>query len=207
MANTKAKAPTIYIRGIALFPKLDRPYRWDDASERSVPDPDGEFSVGVIVPEDKASAIQRNVLAFAKEVMGKVPKKVPFKPEVDKETLEETNNIIVTAKQYGKDRDGQLRAIPHFDSAGNALPKDFRLTGGSEVVIKVRPSTYKAQGGGVKLYLDGVQVVKYREPESRNMFAPVEDGEFTYDQGNDNASGNYADEADSADEPEGEAEF
>lgn len=170
--SSKIKSKSIFIRGIAAYPKLHKPYKWNDANERSEPNADGEYSTGVVV---KNSGIADNIIAsikeWAKENNISKVKNFPWK-EVD-------GNMVFTGKQYGKDKDGNLKKLPKVDASGNPLPSDFLVTGGSEIVLKVRPSHYKAQGGGIKLYIDAVQVVKYVELDRDFGFDKHDDG-FTY---------------------------
>lgn len=197
MAAIKAK---YFVRGIASYPKLHKAHKWDDAKNRSVPDPNGEYETGIVLSEEDASKLQANVKQWAKDNNHK-PKKWPWRPEIDKATEEETGRVIFTAKQYAKDQDGEERKIPHVDAGGKPLPANFRLTGGSTIVAKVRPSFYKAQGGGIKLYLDAVQVVAYVEYENDHGFSAQEgyraSGEDTADdedEGDDSSDNNESED-------------
>lgn len=162
-------------RGTANYPKTDRGYKWSDSANRSVPDPDGEYLLDVVFTPEAAANITRVVNTFIKDNNLKA-KKLPYKPYKDKEG-NETGDVIVSFKQYAKNQDGTKRALPHFDSKAIPLPSSFQLTHGSTVIVSYRPFHYKAQGGGIKLYLDGVQVIELGERS--NMFAPEDDG-FTY---------------------------
>lgn len=173
-----AKKNAISIRGKARWPKLDQPYKYDMAAQRSVPDPDGKLSIDVIVDAGPAEKIITAIKAAAREGGLTKVKNWPYEPETDRETGEETGRTIFKAWQYGKKKDGSVRKMPHWDAKVEKLPDGFRLTSGSEVIISVRPSAYKTLGGGVCLYLDGVQVVKYVEPDGNPGFTAVDDGEF-----------------------------
>jgi hypothetical protein len=180
----KKKAPRLYIRGIARYTKTDKAYKFDKAAKKSVPDPDGKLSIEVILDSEAAEAHQETIKNFAKEAGLKLAnvKNWPFKPELDKDNDDEpTGRIVFGAWQYGKSKDGATRKMVHVDSRGKVLPSGFRLTSGSEVIIAVRPNAYKELGGGVNLYLDGVQVVKYVERDGNPGFGVVSDGEFTAD--------------------------
>lgn len=181
-----AKRETVkfYIRGVARYPKTDKAYSYDKAQKKSVPDPEGKLSVEVIVDPAKAEGYEAIINDFVK-AQGKKPEKLknkPFAPEVDKETDEETGNVVFKAWQYGQSKDGKARKMGHFDSRGKPLGGDFRLTSGSEVIIAVRANLYNELGGGVNLYLDGVQVVKYREFDGNPGFGAVDDGDFIGDE-------------------------
>jgi hypothetical protein len=163
---------TALIRGVAVFPKTNRPVSWDDAANRSVPDPDGSYECKVAISAEQGRKIKAGLDAFAKETGVKNPKH-PISMEIDKETGEETGRYLITAKQYGKDRDGATKRIVHFDGKARPLPKDFILTSGSEVIVSAYATSYKK---GTSLKIDSIQVVKYVEQQSRNPFSALEDG-------------------------------
>jgi hypothetical protein len=170
-------------RGIARYPKTDKAYTFDKASQRSVPDPDGKFSLEVIFEGNDAD----NVIALVKETAKEAGLKLanvknwPFKPEIDSETDEETGRTIIKFSQSGKDKYGEAKTIRHFDARVRPLPKSFKLTSGSEVIVAYRPRAFKELGGGVSLYLDSVQVTKFVEAQAANPgFEAQEDG-FEYE--------------------------
>jgi hypothetical protein len=201
--TTKTKAPKLFIRGVARFPKTDKAYSYSKEQKKSIPDPKGKLSVEVIVSAEAARRFQTQIEDYAKSEGLKKPKNWPFSAEVDKDTDEETGNVIFKAWQYGQSKDGAPRRMGHFDSRGKPLPSSFRLTSGSEIIIGVRPNAYKELGGGVNLYLDGVQVVRYREFDGNPGFGVVEDGDFQADD-EDNAS-DFADASGAeGDAPSGE---
>lgn len=196
----KAKAPRWYIRGVARYAKTDKAYSFDKAQKKSVPDPAGKLSLEVILSEQEAAKHIANVAEFAKEQGLKKYKNEPFAAEVDKETDEETGNVVFKAWQYGQSKDGSSRKMAHFDSKGKGLPSGFKLTNGSVVIMAVRPNAYKELGGGVNLYLDGVQVVKYREFDGNPGFGAVDDGEYIGGDEDEDDSGSDEDTADETDD-------
>lgn len=179
MANSKNTLVTP--RGTALYPKIDQPYKYSEAANRSVPDPDGEFELRVIFDAEATETIKSAVKMWASNHDNpKVSKakKMPWRPEV--QDGEETDRFVVTFKQYGKDKEGRKRTIAQFDAKANKLPASFKLTNGSEVKVNFHPYYYSAQGGGIKLYLDAVQVLKYVPMQERSVFDQEDDG-FVYE--------------------------
>lgn len=165
--------------GAAVYPKTDRPYKYDKAAKRSVPDPDGMYELEVALDAADAEPVIEKLKEFAKEE-GLKPSSVknwPWKEEVDKETDEPTGRIIFKTKQYGKTREGATKRILHVDGGGSPLPKTFKLTSGSLISVQVRPKAFKELGGGVKLSLEGIQVLRYVEYDN-NPFKAREDAEF-----------------------------
>jgi hypothetical protein len=163
--------------GQAVYPKTDRPYKYDKAAKRSVPDPDGMYELNVALDAADAEEVIERLKEFAKEQGLKAVKNWPWKEEVDRETDEPTGRIIFKTKQYGKTKEGRSKRLLHADGAGNPLPKTFKLTSGSTVSVQVFPKTFKELGGGVKLSLEALQVLRYVEYDN-NPFKAREDAEF-----------------------------
>lgn len=200
----KRETKKLFIRGIARYPKTDKAYKFDQAQRKSVPDEDGKLQIEVVVKPDASDKYKGILSDFVKENGKKLEKlkNHPFKAEVDKETDEETGNVIFSAWQYGKSKDGKIRKMAHFDSKGKPLPSDFRLTSGSEVIIAVRANYYETLGGGVNLYLDGVQVVKYRDRDGNPGFGALDEDDGYVREDDDNASGGFADESEGTEDGE-----
>ena len=66
---------------------------------------------------------------------------------------------FVTLKQYARTKDGMPRAISVKDSNRNTFPSDKRVGNGSKVNASYFPKEYTVYGGGVKGYLNAVQVI------------------------------------------------
>lgn len=180
-------------RGVAVYPKLDKPRKWDDTAQRSVEALDGKYEVSVALSSEVAEPLKASILNFAKAQGLKREsdlKNVPWKAEVDKATDEETGRVLFKFTNYGTNRDGSLKRIPQFDAAAKPLAKSFRLTSGSEVKIAGTADYYvKGANKGIRLLVDGVQVLKFVEQEMRNPFE-AEEGFTgpTADEDDDNSS-------------------
>jgi hypothetical protein len=66
---------------------------------------------------------------------------------------------FVTLKQYARSKDGSFRPMTVKDSERNVFPSSKRIGNGSTVNASYFPKPYTQYGGGVKGYLNAVQVV------------------------------------------------
>lgn len=166
-------------RGVAVYPKLNAPRKWDEKKQQSVEDwKDGKFEVEIALDTETAEAFKAKLIAFAKEQGVAKPEKLknlPWKEEVNKETKEETGRLLFKFKNYATNQDSSRKRIPHVDAKAKKLDADFRLTSGSEVKIDYSASVFTTLGGGIRLLVNAVQVLKYVEQEFRNNFG-AEDG-------------------------------
>jgi hypothetical protein len=177
----KKKRETIFIHGVASYPKTNKPYKWDNAANRSVPDPEGEYENTVIVDEDEKDRVEKLLAAFAADNKVRKPS-YSISEQVDEDD-EPTGKWLIKAKQYGTNKDGTVKRIAHFDGAAKPLPKDFILTSGSEIIMAVYPSVRTKPTPGVKLNISAVQVLKYVEMQERNPFE-AQQGAWTKDEDN-----------------------
>ena len=154
----------------ALYPRIDRPYRFDNEQQRSVPcDPleqgaayDMKFE-GVTKEQD--TEIYKTALEvydqFAKGKKGAPKKMANFPIAEDQET-----GIIVGKAKLAASFGGEATKKPTvFDSNNKEVPEDFQLTSGSLVNLFVGIVPY-ATGtvNGVTLRLKMVQVIQLAKP-------------------------------------------
>ena len=66
---------------------------------------------------------------------------------------------FVTLKQYACNKEGTFRPMSVKDSERNPFPSSKRIGNGSKVNASYFPKPYTQYGGGVKGYLNAVQVV------------------------------------------------
>jgi hypothetical protein len=169
----KKESKTFFIRGTAVYPKTSMPYRYDKALKKSVIDKEeGQYSVGVAVDADDAAKLMNRIEKVADEA-GLKANKVKNWPFADEEDAEgnTTGRVIFNTKGYALKRDGSPNRIVHFDKKAKPLGADFRLTGGSEVIVEVFPKAFKELNGGVRLNINAIQVINMVEYEGRNPFA------------------------------------
>lgn len=149
-------------KGTAKYPKLDQPYSWSDSQNRSVPDPDGQYEVKMLVPADQAEPFIATIKKAIAE-SGMKPKHLPFKKAVDKATDEETGDIEFTFRAYGKTKQGGPNKIKFVDAKTNPMPSSIRLTSGSIIKISGYISVAKM---GARLNMRGVQVISLAQESS-----------------------------------------
>ena len=96
---------------------------------------------------------------------------------------EDERGDFVTLKQYSRNKDGSFRDMSVKDSERNPFPSNKRVGNGSTVNASYYPKEYTQYGGGVKGYLNGVQVVDLIEYSSDDF--DVVPGGYVNQDGND----------------------
>jgi hypothetical protein len=173
MANAKKqyvhyKTPV----GVAVYPKLHRPYKWDESAERSLPNPDGDYSTELkLSPKDAQPLIDTIQDAIKKS--GVKPKNLPYKPE--EKDGEETGNTIFKFKAYGKSKDGEVQSVKLVDSVGQAIKGKLRVTSGSRIRLLGWISVAKM---GARLNIRAVQIIDLAESNDGEGFGAYEGGSF-----------------------------
>tara|TARA_R100000664_G_scaffold17170_4_gene26063 strand:+ start:2304 stop:2759 length:456 start_codon:yes stop_codon:yes gene_type:complete len=82
--------------------------------------------------------------------------------EADGLTIKNKNDErgdFVTLKQYARTKEGTARPMRVEDAKRNPFPADQLIGNGSKVNASYYPKPYTQYGGGVKGYLQGVQVI------------------------------------------------
>ena len=162
----------------ALWPRINKPYKFDNTERRSVPcdpfDDGAEYTMQFRMSSAQAKELFKQMVTSyreAKEDSWPNTFSMPFKKD------EEDGTFLGKAKlkaAYGKE---QTRLPAQYDSQGNKLPSDFRLTTGSTVNIAVAFAPYHMRDAGVSLRLRSVQVINYEpEKEAASPFGVVADG-------------------------------
>lgn len=170
----------LMVRGIAAYPKTNKPVKYDQVAKRSVYDADGSYELTIIISTDQAAKLDARLRQFAAEKGLKKIKNMPLSEQIDAEG-NETGKWVLKAKQYGKNKDGSVKRILHVDGATRPLGKDFVLTSGSEINLDAYLTTYEQLGGGVRVNINAIQVIKYVEYEATGGFQP-EEGAWTSDE-------------------------
>lgn len=160
-------------KGSAKYPKLDQAYSWSQGQNRSVPDPDGQYELVLVMPGADFKPLKA-LLDEAIAASGIKPQNVPFKKEMDKDTGEATGNVEVKFKAYGKRKDGSKNTIKYFDAKTRPMPGSTAINSGSVVKAEGWISVAKM---GARFNLRSVQVIDLVDRTS--AFTP-EDG-YEYD--------------------------
>lgn len=175
--------------GTAVWPKVNKP----DTKFKE----DGEYSIGLSLPEQEAQPLIDVLMPILDEfwnteynklkaVQKKTVKKhLPWKPELDPDTEEETGNVIFSFKTAAKfkDKNGNFidKKLPLFGR--DAKETDKLVYYGSTVKVNFSPKGFTSPVGGgmigLTLYLNAVQVLKFAAFNSAASFA------FTAEEGDD----------------------
>lgn len=176
MSNKPKSISFVSPRGTAKYPKVDQPYSWSNAQNRSVPDPEGQYELNIVMSEKDATPIKEAVKEAIK-LAGIKPTNLPFKKEIDKDTQAETGNVEVKFKAYGKRKDGSLNKLKFVDAKLGPMPSNFRLTSGSVVKVDSYVTVAKL---GARLNIRAIQVLDLA-PESGSTNFTQEEG-FSYEE-------------------------
>jgi len=163
-----------------LYPRIDKPYRFDQAENHSVPcgplEKNAKYETKFRMDEETATALmQVMAVAYNEKRKKNWPEKVPM-PFVK----DEDGTYIGKCNLKGS-FDGIEAVNPpkHFDAKNNELAEGFQLTTGSIANLYVETVPYHGGvdiGTGVSLRLRAVQVITYKPLEARSPFEVDEEG-------------------------------
>ena len=177
-------------KGSFKFPSLSKP----DFGNEKFPKPDGEYKTGLVVSRADAqplidklqpewdAAIALGKVEFAKlkpeqrKRLGSVKEQPFYQEEFDKETEEETGNVIFNFKtKYKiidkKSQEERFNKIGLFDAKGKPLAAGTAIYGGTigKVSFQVSPYFVAGQGmAGISLRLGAAQVIDLVGPGNRS---------------------------------------
>ena len=159
----------------ALYPRIDKTYRFDTKANKSVPcdalDDGSAYELSFAITEKAAKELYKSMKAYYDEKKesgwpDKFP--LPFKKRDDGNFEGKTK----LKGAYGKE---PTRPPLQFDSANTKLPSDFKLTTGSVVNVAVSFVPYSTStGAGVSLRINAVQVLKYQPMASTSPFSATD---------------------------------
>jgi len=165
----------------AMWPKLDRPYRFDKVENRSVPcDPlaDGAEYLVEVEFGDKAQA--KALKAYIDDVFDTFAKSPEGKgaEQGNKAYWSDDHGVFHAKTKLKANYNGEATRKPLVvDSNNKPVPDDFKLTSGSTINIAITGVPYKGMGGGVSLRIKAIQVVELAEgPEAIVPFDEVDGG-------------------------------
>jgi len=184
MSDTN-KAPYMLENVKVIYPRIDKPYRFDNKEDRTVPcgplEGGANYQTGFIMSKEQAKPLfTEMVKAYNEAKKDSWPAKyeMPFTKNTDgtytfKSTLKAAYDTELTRKPM------------QVDSKGTPLPDSFLLTNGSTVNLAFMFVPYHSPtiGTGTSLRLRAVQVIKLEPMVEYNPFGVVEGG---FEQGEDN---------------------
>ena len=149
-----------------------------------------KFSASVVLPPEEAKPFTDKVDAFWKENRPAGAKKAkslgyyPNKVKTDKvdddgdPIYEEDGNICITFSTATTFPDGKPKVIKTYNAAGNKVNMgDAKIGNGSRGALGGVMAIYTKGGApGVSLYLDGVQIVEFKEFSDDPGFSAQEGG-------------------------------
>lgn len=163
-------------QGIALYPWLTTPDKQFN--------PEGDYKVELkLDPNDPEvekfiDGLADDVKAYFTEAAKKDKSKaglaktarVPVHADVERDTGQETGLVVVKFKSGFKPG--------LFDSMGSPIVDDIKVGSGSIIRVAFTKNFYDAFGGGMNLYLQQVQIIKFVEYNARGVsaFDAVEGG-------------------------------
>ena len=177
-------------KGSFKFPSLSKP----DFGNEKFPKPDGEYKTGLVVSRAEAQplidkltpvweeAIKEGKAEFAKlkpeqrKRMGSVKEQPFYQEEYDKETEQETGNVIFNFKtKYKiidkKSQEERFNRIGLFDAKGKPLAAGTAIYGGTIGKVSFQASPYFVAGqgmAGISLRLGAAQVIDLVGPGNRS---------------------------------------
>ena len=162
----------------ALWPRLDRAYKFDAGQNRSMPteatDPDGKYELNVIVTEAQAKELAKKMTeAFS----AKSDKDWPaWKPTGLGDLFKQDESGCWIVKMNKKTY-GEAKSKPkQFDKDGQLCADDFQLTTGSKIHVMVGIRPWKFGGkSGVTLRPEKVKWIELKEREEADPFGDSED--------------------------------
>ena len=172
----------------ALWPKINRPYRFDNKEKRSVPcdatDDQAKYEIDFRMNKGQAQDLWKAMSgAYASQKQESWPDKIknPFKKE------EEGGTFTFKSKLSAAYNGNATPAPAQYDAKNKQLDERFELTTGSTVNERVVfvPYSIDKDRTGVSLRLKGVQVTNYVPRKSISPFKAV-DGFTSEDSSDDN---------------------
>ena len=166
----------------ARYPRLNRPYRFDEKEMKSVPcgpfDDGAEYSMSFLMTKEQATELHKVAMnAWANASAGDTKRKWPEKPSLlPYKTDEMTGAIVGKTKLKAAYNQEPTRSPIQYDAKNNKLPDDFLLTTGSKVNLAVVIVPFNTGAvNGISLRLKAVQILELAEPmEGSNPFQPTE---------------------------------
>ena len=176
-----------------LYPRLNQPYRFDSAENKSVAckwDEEGaSYETSFIMEKDEAVTLGRICKEAYKNAVSldnkrkwpSEPQRLPAKTLKNDDGSTEYHGKCRIKAKYGSD---QTQLPKQVDAKRNPFPSDFRLTTGSKANISVTvvPFFMSKDNNGVSLRIRAVQVTELaQEQVSNNDPFSVVDGYTTDD--------------------------
>ena len=158
----------------ALWPRINRTYKFDQQERKSVPcdklDPMAAYEMSFEMTPEQAKELWAKMVAAYK---AKADPTWPAQPN-NPFKKNDVGYYVGKAKLKGNYNGEPTRGVRQYDAKGQRLAEDFMLTTGSKVNIAVTLVPYNMREAGVSIRLRDVQVIQLAEMEESNPFGAVE---------------------------------
>lgn len=148
MAKKKEKRTYIYIKGVAVWPKLDTPDVYTNPKTGKSGKP--KYKINVQVSDDELKRVRAEIVKFAETKFDSL-KGIKLPLHVNEETKEVSVPLT---------RSAELGLPLIVDAQNNKLPEGLSVGGGSLVQVNGTLNDYE---DGINVYLNAVQVLKFEE--------------------------------------------
>lgn len=178
----KPENPQYTLKNVtAMYPRINRPYRYDAGERRSVPcdalDDGADYSMKFKM--DKKTA--KELLGWMSEVY-EGARQAKW-PDLENPFEKADDGTFIYKASLKAAYNGERTKKPgQFDAKARPLPDDFELTTGSVVNLAVTAIPYSARiGNGVSLRLRAVQVIELAQRTEYSPFEAQEGFEYNSD--------------------------
>lgn len=164
--------------GEAVWPKLNEIDVYQPVDKQGRPNGSQKRRYITYVRYDQATlaTIKQKIVDWAKsENINAADMKLPFKKLKTKDSAGNVtgHEFVLQATS------GEKKRPPIWDAKNNRLPLGVVVGGGSKIKLDVKPNYYEGFGGGINLYINGVQVLALVEGgEAKCNFEAEEGFEF-----------------------------
>jgi hypothetical protein len=155
----------------ARYPRINRPYRFDDKEMKSLPcdalDEGAAYDISFVMSKEQATELHKVAMqSWENAKAADTKRKWPEKPtNLPYKTDEQTGSIIGKAKLRAAYNGEKTRPPMQYDAKNNLLQPDFLLTTGSKINLALTIVPYNTGAvNGISLRLRAVQVIELAEP-------------------------------------------
>jgi hypothetical protein len=152
--------------GTAVFPKLDKVDVYQPVDQFGKPkgDPKRTWNTQIKFSDEDHREVDALLKQWVADAGLKSVANWPWK------TSKKTGEVTLKVESKEAKKPGM------YDSQNGPLPAGTVITGGSQIKVNVQPYVYTGLGGGIKLYLNAVQVMELAQGAGVSPFEAVEGG-------------------------------
>lgn len=186
---------------IFQYPKLDQPYRFDKAQDKSVDcaktAPGAAYSVTFQMSLEEGRSFHDKLVDHYKECKKRNSKLKAFDRVFGFKETDDGLLFNFSAKKKAISNAGKENDLPKMVDGEKNIIENRRISGGStgNVVVVAHPSTDPDDNGGISLLLDKMQVLNavYRDDDDEFKKVSNSNSKANNDKSNDNSSSSALD--------------